>query len=394
MTTTSSGPKRRNYDRQATRSMLLAAVSEVEATLREVADEAQRMATLPEPGWRALHESGLFKIKAPMVLGGAEADPVTQIEVFERVAYIDSSAGWTLFVGAGTLGNLSAWLPDEAMDAFLVEGRLPRVAGATAPAGRATPVEGGYRLNGRWSFGSGCNHAEWMAGGAVVEGQTPSVKGFAFPKAAVTIHDNWQVGGLKGTGSNDFSVSDLFVPSWQVFTLAEPARRGGPLYKISAPGFVTNEHAAFALGVGRRALDEVVEVAKTKVRGFLKPQGVAAREVFRHELGRLDVSLRAARAGVLEAYESAWTSVSADEAVSEDQQILMRCTAVHATEVAMKASRFAFRFAGAHSLYDGNVIERCFRDVHAGAQHAMVHDAAFEARGQQLLGLSEASALA
>lgn len=394
MKTTNPSSDRIAYDREATRTALLAAVSDVEECLDKVADEAQQIGTLPDPGWRALHDSGLFRLKAPRVLGGFEADPVTQIEVFERVAYIDSSAGWTLFVGAGTLANLAAWLPEEAMDSFLVDGRLPRVSGATAPSGKATPVEGGYRLTGRWGFGSGCNHAEWMAGGAIVEGPTPSVKGFAFPKAAVTIHDNWHVGGLKGTGSNDFSVTDLFVPAAQVFTLAGPAHRGGPLYRISAPGFVTNEHAAFALGVGRRALDEIVEVAKTKVRGFLKPQGVAARGAFQYELGRLDLRLRAARAGVLEAYESAWATVWSGGDVSEEQQILMRCSAVHATDVAMEASRFAFRYAGAHSLYDGNVIERCLRDVHAGAQHAMVNDAAYEARGQQLLGLADAMALA
>ena len=383
-----------DQDRGAVRSALLNAVADIEGTLTSVADEAQRIGTMPEAGWRAMHDSGLFRLKAPSVLGGAEADPVTQIEVFEQVSYLDSTAGWTLFVGAGTLAIISGWLPAAALSDFMIDGRLPRVSGGLAPTGRAQPVEGGYRLTGRWQFGSGCEHAEWMSGNAFIEGEDPpKVLGFAFPRAAVTIHGNWQVGGLKGTGSSDFSVTDVFIPAHHVFNNFEPARRGGALYRIGLPGLVANEHAAFALGVARRALDEVTDLAKSKSRGYLVPQGVASRGVFQYELGKQDINLLAARAGVMDAFEQVWRSASAGETVTAGQQTAARCTAVHATETALDACRFAFRYAGARSLYDGNMIERCLRDMQAGAQHGIVNDAAYEARGQHLLGFSHVAAL-
>ncbi len=382
------------YDRGAVRDALLNAVSDIEETLLSVADEAQRIGTMPEAGWRAMHDSGLFRMKAPRSLGGTEADPVTQTEVFERVSYLDSTAGWTLFVGAGTLAIISGWLPDAAMSDFLIDGRLPRVTGGLAPTGNAEPVDGGYRLTGRWQFGSGSEHAEWMSGNAFIVGQDPpKVLSFAFPRSVVTIHGNWQVGGLKGTGSSDFSVTDHFVPNDHTFNNFEPAMRGGALYRIGLPGLVANEHAGFALGVARRALDEVTELAKSKSRGYVLPQGVASRGVFQYELGKQDMNLLAARAGVMDAFEAIWQAASAGDPVTTGQQTAARCAAVHATEAALEACRFAFRYAGARSLYDGNVIERCLRDMQAGAQHGIVNDAAYEARGQHLLGLSDVAAL-
>ena len=305
----------------ASRTAVLAAVERVADVLASAAGEAQTGGTLPERAWRALHDSGLFRLKAPRELGGLEADPVTQIEAFERTAYIDSSAGWTLFVGAGTLAVISGWLADAALPDFMIDGRLPRVTAGLVPSGKATRADGGYRLTGRWQFGSGCEHAEYFSGNAFIAGEDPPVVlGFAFPRSAVTIHGNWQVGGLKGTGSSDFSVTDLFVPDRRVYNGFGPAVRGGPLFRIGLPGLVSNEHAAFALGVARRALDEVTALAKSKSRGYVAPQGIAARGVFQYELGKNDMVLRAARANVIDAYATTWQAVLAGEAVSAGKQ--------------------------------------------------------------------------
>ena len=125
--------------------------------------------TLPEPAWRALHDAGLFRLKSPRELGGFEADPITQIEVIERLAYIDTSAGWCMFVGSGTFSLMAAWMADEGIADFLVDGGgLARTAGGVAANGRAERVEGGYRLTGRWPFASGSEHAEWLGGLAYV----------------------------------------------------------------------------------------------------------------------------------------------------------------------------------------------------------------------------------
>jgi alkylation response protein AidB-like acyl-CoA dehydrogenase len=378
-----------------TRSELMNAVDRVEAVVLAHANQAQDLGTLAEPAWQALHDHGLFRLKAPRDAGGHEADPVTQIEVFERVASIDSSAGWTLFVGAGNVAMLSGWLPDEGLADVLVDGRLPRVASGIVPSGTAVPTSDGYVLNGRWQFGSGSGHAEWLSGNAFVQGaEPPTVLGCAFPRADVTIHpDSWEVGGLKGTGSYEFSVADLFVPGSHTFDVSTPPHRGGALFQIPLPGFVAMEHGAFAVGVARRAIDEMSELAKSKVRGYITPQGVAARSSFQLELGRTDLALRAARAGLISAYNDAWAAVTSGEPCDVAMQTQLRCAAVYATDVAIDACRTMFRYAGAKSLFSGNIIERCLRDVTAAGQHAMVSDAAYESRGQVLLGLSGAVAL-
>ena len=257
-------------DREELRAQLLAAVDGIGDALGSAADEAERSGTLPERAWRALHDAGLFRLKSPRELGGFEADPVTQIEVIERAAYLDTSAGWALFVGAGTLALMAAWMPEEGIADFLVDGRLPRTAGGVAATGRAEPVDGGYRVSARWPFASGSEHAEWLGGISYVGDQDPPrVLGFAFPKEAATLHDNWDVNGLKGTGSQDMSVEDLFVPERHTYDNMAPAVRGGPIYAIALPGFVTNEHGAFVLGAARRALEETAALAKTKTRGYV-----------------------------------------------------------------------------------------------------------------------------
>jgi alkylation response protein AidB-like acyl-CoA dehydrogenase len=381
-------------DREELRAHLLGAVDAISGTLADCADQAEREGRYPERGWRALHDAGLFRVKSPRELGGAEADPVTQIEVIERLAYIDTTAAWTQFVGAGTLSIVAAWLPDAGLEQYLVDGRLPRTAGGVAAAGEAVPVEGGYRLTGRWPFASGCYHAEWLSGTSYIAGADPvAVLGFAFPREAVTIHDTWDVSSLKGTGSADISVQDLFVPTEHTFDNFAPAARGGPLYAITLPGFVANEHGAFALGAARRAVDEVVALAKTKTRGYVIPQGVAGREKFQWDLGRTEVALRSARAGLVAVNEEAWQAASSGAGVGVALQTELRGTAVHATEVALDAVRTMFRYAGAKSLYTGNIIDRCLRDVTAASQHGIVNDVSYELHGQAVLGLQDIAPL-
>jgi alkylation response protein AidB-like acyl-CoA dehydrogenase len=373
------------------RSKLLTLVDEVEAVLSAHADEAEAIRTLPEPSWRALHDRGLFRLKAPRELGGFEADPVTQILVFERVAAIDTSAGWALFVGAGNLAFMSAWLPDAGIADVLVEGRLPRVAGGLMPTGSATKVDGGYRLSGRWQFGSGSGHAEWLFGNGFVEGPDPrAVLSFVFPRdAAVVDEQSWTVNALRGTGSFDISVAEVFVPEHRTYNAFARPARGGPLYQLRLPGFVAMEHGAFALGVARRAIEEMTELAKSKARGYVNPQGVAARGVFQSDLGHCDLALRAARSALVDAYDRAWGLVSAGENCDVATQTQLRGAAVYATDVAIEVCRKMFTHAGARSLFGGNVIERCLRDVTAAGQHAMVSDGAYEKRGQVLLGFPD-----
>jgi alkylation response protein AidB-like acyl-CoA dehydrogenase len=382
-------------DRDGKRRALLDGVDRVRAVLIAGADQAETSATLPAATVDALGRAGLFRLKLPAMLGGAEADPVTQIDVLEALARIDAAAAWCVMVGATTVALPGAFLPDEAIAKIFAGGQVPRAAGVIMPTGTAVRVDGGYRVRGRWSFASGIKHADWV--GAVAMLQAPVGRGatdagraerlnVVVPVAHVEIHENWQVAGLRGTGSCDFSLTDVFVPEPFAWSLDHAGpRRGGALYRLGLPAFVANEHAAFALGLGRRALDTIVGLAPSTRRG---PRGtsVAERPAFQRALGECDLRLRAARALVVELNEEAWSTVSAGRPITPELHAVLRSASTLATDVAIEAVTTAFRHAGGAALYETNVLQRCLRDMYAAAQHFMVSDSAYEAHGRSVLG--------
>lgn len=384
-----------NLQRATTRDKLLAAVERVRPILLANADEAERLRTLPEPSWRALHDEGLFVLKAPTELGGLEADPLTQMEIYEAVSYIDTSAGWALMIGAGSIGLTAAWISEAGRQRLMSRGRLPRMVAVAMPGGQAVPVPGGFRVSGQWPFASGCRHAEWVSGSAVIAGSDPPrVQSMLFPIEDVTLLDTWHVGGLKGTGSSDFAVRDAFVPEELSFGLLDAVqRRGGALYRMGILGLLATEHGGFALGTARRALEEMRDLAASKRRGFAQ-QGVASRSVFQFDLGYCEQALNAARANLVDAYQRAWQrALETGERTPPEVEIELRSAAVFATDVAVDVTRRMFRHAGAHALYSGNVIERCMRDIQAASQHFVVSQSSYELRGRALLGFEALSPL-
>ena len=382
-------------DREEKRRVLMDAVESVRATLEAGVEESERIGTLAPSSVNALYDSGLLRLKMPHVLGGAEADVVTQLDVLEAVSRIDPASGWCLMIGAASLGSLAAFLPDDSIEEIFVGGKPPRTAGAAAPSATATPVDGGYRVTGHWKFGSGIMHADWVSAGARVvadaRADRPRQIRMAMPRHKVKVHDNWQVMGLRGTGSCDFSVDDLFVSdgfAWDS-TLTEPLR-GGALYRLGRPAFVTNEHSAFALGVARRALDAVAETAASKTRGYNSVNLLANRATFQRALGECDMRLRAARSLNVEILEEAWRSVCAGQTPPPPLQAQMRSCATYTTDVAADVTAQAFRYGGGEALFTPNILQQCLRDINAAAQHQMVSDTAYENHGQFLLGLPDA----
>ncbi len=382
--------------RDAKRTALLQAVDDIRATLTADAHASETLRTLPDASVQALTETGLFAMKCPAELGGAEADPVTQIEVIEAVTAIDPSAGWSLMIGNGSISVVGAFLPDEAIAHIFTGARPPRTAGALMP-GTAVPVEGGYQVTGHWSWGSGVRHAEWLSAQTLVPSNGddhPYPRMVVFPAAQATIDDNWHVAGLKGTGSCDFSVSDLFVPEAFTFDARtwEP-RRGGPLYHLGLPGLVVNEHVGFALGVGRRALDEIIALAQSKRRGYATQTALADRQVFQRAVAEADLRLRAARGLMLEVFERAWQTVCAGRSPEPPLQAEMRSAATFATDVALEVTTMAFRYGGGSAVWLDSILQRCLRDIYVGASHLMVSDVAYELYGQVLLGGTEVDPL-
>ena len=389
-------PKEREQKRQS----LLRAVEQVRQTLAADVEEAEKLRTLPPSSVAALRDSGLLALKTPAELGGAEADPVTQIEVIEAVSYVSPSAGWYLFIGAATAGLSGAFLPDAGVAEMFGGERFPLVAGGGGlRPGKLVPVDGGYRLTGRWSWGSGIRHAEWLTipgRAGEEEGGQSEVRISVVPTRSVEVHDNWYVMGLSGTGSCDYSAADLFVP--EHFTHADlnaaTPRRGGPLYRLGLPAFIANENSAFSLGVARRALDEVVALARSKSRGYSKRTMLAHRGVFQRFVGEGALRLRAARALLVDAYDRAWTIVSDRRRLDPQTQAELRAAGALVSDVAVKVATDAFAYGAGTAMRLESVLQRCFRDLHAADTHFLASDSSYENYGQFLLGLPDADPLA
>ena len=385
-------------DRAKKRKVLLEAVASVRDVVAASADESERLGTLAPAAVDAIREAGLFTLKLPMPLGGAEADPVTQMEVIEDLAYIDAAAGWCLMIGATAIGRPGAFLCDDAIGDMFANGGIPTAATATAISGNAIPTKGGYVLTGRWPFASGVRHAEWMVAGAKVPARDNTEETsltLVYPVAKGKIHDNWHVMGLEGSGSNDISVRDLFVPAeftWET-ALWEP-RRGDAIYRMGRPGFVANEHPAIALGIARRALDEIIASAPNKKRGNPPISTLADREAFRGDIARCDFRLRAARALSHEVFERAYEITCSGQVPGDAVQAEMRAVSAHVTFEAVDVTTIAFRYTGGSAIHRSHILQRCLRNINAAAQHFMVSDSSLESYGATLLGADEVKPMA
>ena len=382
--------------REEKREALLQAVEKVRDVVEAGVEEGERIATLPPAVVDALYDSGLFALKLPLELGGAEADLLTQMEVIEAISRIDGSAGWCSMIGSSAISVPGAYLSDQAIAEIFSDDQVPKAAGAFLPQGEAVSVDGGYLVTGRWGFASGIRHAQWVSAATIVvrEGhRTGEYRSMVIPTSSTQIHDNWQVAGLKATGSCDFSVSEVFVPEhFSYERMGRDPYRGGPLFRLGFVGFVAYEHAAFALGVARRALDAIIEQANTKRRG-MEPSSLSSRVSFQRSVGECDLRLRAARALVVEILERAWELACQGTVPGPQLQSEMRSSAAYATQVALDVATQAFRYGGGSVLYLSSVLQRCLRDLNAAAQHIMVSDSALENHGQFALGFPNPDAM-
>lgn len=381
------------------RSALLQAVTEIGPTLAASADESERLATLAPAAVEALRASGLMGLKLPTVLGGLESDPVTQMEVVEALAYVDTASAWCATISYTSVAMPGAYLPDAAVQEIFGDGAIPFAASSVMPGGVAVPVPGGYSVMGRWRFCSGVRHSAWITLGAVVQdGDRPAPNGDGPPKvimvvlpvAAVAIHDNWQVAGLRGTGSCDVSVDGHFVAETFTypFDMETPApQRGGALYRLPVVAFVANEHAGFALGVARRALDELIRVA-TRTRGAFRPSPLLERQVVHRLVGQFDIELAAARALIFERYAAAFQQVEAGGDLDAAGVAELQAITTHITDLAVSIATAAFRYGGGGALFQPNILERHLRDILAAGQHLVVGDGIYEVHGRHVLGIA------
>jgi alkylation response protein AidB-like acyl-CoA dehydrogenase len=369
----------------------------LQPTIRDFADQTERMRQCPPALVEILHKHRMFDMILPKVYGGLETDIVTMVRVLEELAVADGSTAWSVGIGCGT-SIISAAMPEAtAREVF-----QPRVVtgGAQAPNGRAVRVDGGFRVNGRWGFASGCTHCSWLVGGTLVmdgdaprmlDGGMPDWRTMLFPMSDIEIIDTWYVSGLRGTGSRDMQVKDVFVPNERAISLITPTRYvDGPMYRFPVLGFLALTIAPISLGIARRAIDELLTLAGSKT-----PMGATNklrdRSVVQYEIAQADAKLRSARAWLYEITEQIWEqSVGGDETSMRDRAML-RSACAHAAMEASRAIDVAYTLGGGTSLYETSVLQRCMRDGHAATQHVMLAPLNYETAGRLMLGLPPAS---
>jgi len=360
--------------------------------IRRHAPEIERARRLPAHLVTALQGSGVFRLTLPRDLGGVEAEPSDLLRAIELVSTADGSVGWCTMVGLGN-NIVAGYMPVDGAREVFANPDAP-TAGIAAPAGRAVPVDGGVRVTGRWPFASGITHAEWAwAGCLLMDGDHPRMSPTGpvivhacIPVADVTVHDTWQVSGLRGTGSHDFSIEDAFVPERRLFTLLDSSEhRLVPLYQMPPLGLFVYQLAAVSLGLARRALDDLIDLAQKKVP-TLYNSPLADRPAVHLGLSHAEAALGSARAFLHEAVVEIWRAVSAGRSLTARQVALGRLAATAAVEAGASVTRTAATLAGGGALYDESPMQRHVRDAEAATHHFTVAPHTWEEAGRVLLG--------
>jgi len=377
--------------------MLLDAVERIGETLRASGPKSEELGTLAPEAVEALRDAGMFRLKLCSEMGGAEADPVTEMLVLEGLAYNDFTSGWCTMVGATGIASLGTFLTQSGLDKVFAGGNIPTASISFFPAGRAVRDGKNFKLSGRWRFNSGIRHSEWVVGGTIVEGSEaenggrPIVMFSAFPQKDATLYDNWGgVVGLRGTGSCDCSVENYSLPADQTFIwdLLQPKPvRGGPSYLFPPFSYVAKEHGSVAIGAARRALDELIKIATT-TRGTFRSSKLDERQVVHRFIGQTDLKLRAARALLHQRYGELYEIASAGKIPDGAAIADVRAAALYATDLAVETVTAAFHFAGNTGLHHPHVLNRLVRDLNTAGLHQVMSDTAYENHGKFRLGLA------
>ena len=360
--------------------------------------EGEAQGRLTKATVQALINSGLMTMWVPRDFGGAELWPVSSLEVIEALSQADGSTGWVLMAAGLCIGTGAAYIaPGPASNLF--DNRATIVAGHGAPLGRAEVESDGFQLSGNWSYASGVLHAHYIhTGGIVYEGGAPRIdpatgepefRVFVVPVDDATFMENWDVLGLRATGSIDYSIDSAFVPEgYSHLQHIKTPNVGGDLYKLGIFGFSNIGHTGFALGVGRRLLDELAAVARAETaRPFVLPQQ-GGGESFQELFGSAEARFRAARALVFEAWHGMEQALGQEGPVPTRRFTMVRLALNHLTTVANDIAQLAFAYGGGGALRDG-VLQRFVRDMMAGAQHAQTSPQILRECAKDLMGMAE-----
>ena len=368
--------------------------------VRDHAAESEQLRTLAPAVVDAMWGSGLMAAFNPREAGGCEPSFSEMIETWIEMAWQDGSFGWVGIANFPSAFAAATYLPaDGFAEVFTANDHRVTMGGQFFPNGQGVAVDGGYRLTGAWSFGSGTGHAEYVAAGfmPMVDGEIrwvaegiPDMQIAIVPRSEVSFKDGWHVQGLRGTGSYDYAIDDVFVPHGRTFALftREPRRGSSAAGRMGMMPVTAAGHAAWALGVAKSMLDDVAELAETKFR-MSDMAALASRPTFQKDLAHHVAAWRAARLLVLDACGTAEAAVAAGADLTPTQRADMRVAAVFATDTARACAEWAHLAAGTTSIREGSRLERAFRDIYTGTQHAFISEKVAMDAAQVWLGIVE-----
>ena len=375
-----------DYSREA----LLDAVKGLAPALRAASMEVERGRSLTEPLVQAMVDAGLYRMFLPRALGGGELDPLAYFDVVEALAQVESAAAWSVLISTSTMTLTVRGLQDDVLRTMFTTPRRTLMAGSGPPKGRATKVDGGYRLTGSWTQGSNVLLAGWVHVGChLYEDGRPIYLRCVVPSSDVKPIDTWDTTGMRGTGSHDFTITDVFVPEARVHT-GEKSHRPEPLYQFV--GWTHVAHAAIALGIARAAIHEFIAFAGGKSATWHANEGqLATRTTIQAKVAQAEALVGSGRAYVREATRDVWDTVSRGETPTPDQRAIYRLAIAQANANAVAAVDLVYSLGGATSIYARSRLDRCLRDVHTAAAHVWVAPDTYELAGRLLLGLDPGS---
>jgi 3-hydroxy-9,10-secoandrosta-1,3,5(10)-triene-9,17-dione monooxygenase len=359
---------------------VLDAVRDLLPGFRERAEEGERLRQVPEQSVKELEEAGFFRMLQPRRFDGLESDPVDFFTAVRDIASADGSTGWISSV-LGVHPWQVALFADDAQQAVWGSDTSVRLSSSYAPTGKAVVTEGGYTLSGKWSFSSGCDHCTWVLLGGLVfnaEGQVVDFKTFMVPREKYTIVDVWNVVGLRGTGSNDIVVDEVFIPEAFTLSMSDTGRCFGPgqeqntsdLYKLPFHSLFTSTITAPIIGMASGAYAEHVDMQQKRVRAAYLGEKASSDPFAAVRIARAGSEIDAAWALLMTNIREEQAQVAKGEKIPLQLRLKVRRDQVLGTQRAIDAIDALFEASGGRALAEGTYLQRAWRDAHAGRVHA------------------------
>jgi alkylation response protein AidB-like acyl-CoA dehydrogenase len=371
----------------------LEAARKLAPQIRSCADEIEAQRELPRPLFEALADAGIFHMAVPQSIGGGEVDLPTYTQVIEELGKADASTGWCVNQGA-IYATYASRMPRPVARQIWIDTPRAVVANTPAATAKAIVVPGGYCVTGRQGFSTGCRHASWVAAHAQIiengqvrmEGKTPETRYMFVPVAEAQLLDTWHVRGMRGTGTHHFAVDNVFVPAERtVLSATAPLLEDRPLYRIPRTLLFASGDASVAFGMARACMNTFMDLAGAKVPRAM-PALLRDQSMVQVMIGQCEAWLRTGKAFLNEAVRDIWAAACANT-ITLDHRANLRLATTHGIRLAAQIVDAVYSAAGATAVYEDNVLQRYFQDIHVITQHMQSRLSHYELIGQYWLGL-------